>query len=102
MIFVLSYFNWCILLVSVLKVQIHFRPFLTPDSQMEGSGLLYAPCDLPSEEEPLASILGSWVGRLRVLAERKSFTGRPAHGVVITDHANSQDGCCLENIKSVS
>jgi hypothetical protein len=68
---------------------------------MEGSGLLYAPSDLPSEEEPLAPILGSWVGRLGVLAERKSFTDHPGHGVVINDHANSQHGCCPENIDAV-
>jgi len=68
---------------------------------MEGSGLLYAPYDLPSEEEPPAPILGSWVGRLGVLAKRKSFMDRPAHGVVINDNANSERGCCPENINAV-
>ena len=68
---------------------------------MEGSGLLYTPSDLPSEEEPPAPILGFWVGRLGVLAERKSFTDHPAHGVVINDHANSDHGCCPENINAV-
>jgi hypothetical protein len=41
------------------------------------------------------------VVRLGVLAERKSFTDRPTHGVVISDHANSHHGCCPENISSV-
>jgi hypothetical protein len=98
---VLFYFTWCILLASILQVQVYFRSFIIPDSQMEGSGLLYAPSDLPSEEEPPAPILGSWLGRLGVLAEIKSSTDRPAHGVVINDDANSHHGRCPENIDAI-